>query len=770
VTLVQMLRFLLMSAQVGELLAKEGDTFVYLFPRETGPQAQFKIHSSSIASSPVLHGLLIDTASSIGSRRRARSFDGRNNLAIEDAVRNLNVNAQGAVSQTRNPPIDNQSTSDGSNESVRSLQDGPREYHLYFPTKLSSTGPELSTRDIQRLVDIRNFFAFLEGQALVRTRACPTLFLVLLSIASMLQEFEYTNIDGSTYGEAPSTAFDFLSGIEKLGDVSWSREKTIEGIILGERMRSVDLYNEAFAHGVGKYEAVQTVNPALYNQISPDTRKRLDRAYLDLSQRQRAAEIRLTEFEFPSLFAGIAASTSSMESKLVRFKAWKSHFLNLRKVVLSYYKDLHGQWPPKARSKKNNFVEGGLNRLVLKGLYNDLCGLYELLADREAITTRGINASEDKDTTNVDPTAAALRRLLGEFDRSSPPVTPPIPFDIPIRPSMATLNPSYYGIGPKEQNKLDNRKLKDYENQLVVTKSHNLIMKDKEGLWKTRAPFLDMFQAFEAKEARGKTCSQLADMRYGHWIFLYAVLQSLPMLVVDAPGLQYTDGVEYFLCEPSMGNPPWMEDAGVKREWYGVASSGHAVVLPSDLVVHGVEGIFRRSYCWTEAQKWINDSGGSIHEVSATEINRSSALSPLPPPPGFVDGELGVRPFSRGRDESRNSVGSSDGLRAESRGRSRQSQRNSIALGLEKLPISIAPASGSPSLSATGSRGVSPLGMNPYDGGRRVSSSGPSRGRRLSNGPSAVEGITGSTFDDILGNMMPEKPKESGRGLMGRFK
>ena len=662
--------------------------------------------------------------------------------------------------------MDNQSTSDGSNESVRSLADGPREYHLYFPTKLSSNGPQFSQRDLQRLVDVRNLFAFLEGQVLVRTRATPTIFHVLIAIASLLREFEFTNFDSSTYGEAANTAFGYCLAVERLGDVSQSREKTIEGIILGERMRSTELYNEAFAHAVGKYEAVTSVKPDLFSQISSNTRNRMERAFLDLTQRQRAANHCLAEFEFPSLFAGIAASTSSEESKYVRFKAWKSHFMSLRKVVLSYYKDLHGQWPPKASSKKNNFVEGGLNRLVLKGLYIDLCGLYDLLVDRESFTTRGFDASDDKDVPNVDPTAAALRRLLGEFDRSSPPVTPPIPFDIPLVPTMATLNPSYLGMGPKDQNTLATKKLKDHEYQLVVAKSHNMYAVHK-------TPFLEMYKSFEAKESRGKTCAHLADMRYGHWIFLYAVLQSLPMLVVDAPGLHYTEGVEYFLCEPSMGNPPWMEDAAVKREWYGIASSGHAVVLPSDLVVHGVEGIYRRSHCWSMASRWINEGEAAFAAPAAAEISRSDALSPLQPPPGFAGGELGVRPTAR--DEARNSVSGVDGIGGagavpERRGRSRQSQRNSIAIGLEKLPIPMGAAS--PALSAAGSRGESPAGLNLYDnGGRRVSSSGPSG----AGAPPSASEYKGSTFDDILGSMDTEQTgsgsKEAGRGkgLMGRF-
>ncbi|KAG0650714.1 hypothetical protein D0Z07_2323 [Hyphodiscus hymeniophilus] len=749
---------------VPEMQARSGDTHVYLLPRQSQLRAQFYVHSYILSSSPILYDLVVGDTSSLSSRQRGYSLDGRRNLGIEDAMRNLTYNAQAASPQPQTLLNDNISTSDGSNGSIRSGQEGSGEYHLYFPTKLSTTTPPFSARDIQRLVDVRNLFAILEGQDLVRTKETPTVFHILLAVASLLQEFQFTNVDGSTYGEAVTSSLDFLISIEGLADVSQSREKTIEGIILGERLRSIELYNEAFAHAVGKYEAIKAVNPSLYCQISSDTQNRLDRAYLDLGQRQRAAELRLTEFEFPSLFAGIAASTSSEESKIIRFKAWKSNFMSLRKAVLSYYKDLHGQWPPKASSKKNNFVEGGLNRLVLKGLYNDLCGLYEFLVDRKSLTTRGMDASEDQDNADVDPTATALRRLLGEFDRSSPPVAPPIPYDVPLVPSMATTYPSYPAMGPKEQNLLANKKLKDHENQLMMLKSHNQVKIDDDNA--PRKKFIEMFEAFEAKEARGKTCTQLIDMRYGHWIFLYAVLQSLPMLVVDVPGLRYTEGVEYFLCEPSMGNPPWMEDAAVKREWYGVANSGQAVILPSDVVNYGVESIYRRSYCWVKANQWLSESSTNpIYE--ATEIDRSTALSPLQPPPGFFGGELGPRPVSRGRDDARASVSSERGLTPESRDRSRQSQRNSIGIGLERLPIQFPHGSASPLLSATGSRGQSPAGVNLYDNsGRRVSASGPSTRAH------GAEEKRAPTFDDILGNLAPEPSKDDGRGkgVMGRFK
>lgn len=95
-------------------------------------------------------------------RARGKSFDGRDSLTIEDATRNL------AIRNTISPPYtprsnENQSTSDGTNESIRSLPAAPREAHLYFPVGLSSVGPELNPTDVQKLIDVRNLFGFLQG-------------------------------------------------------------------------------------------------------------------------------------------------------------------------------------------------------------------------------------------------------------------------------------------------------------------------------------------------------------------------------------------------------------------------------------------------------------------------------------------------------------------------------------------------------------------------------------------------------------------------------
>jgi hypothetical protein len=64
----------------------------------------------------------------------------------------------------------------------------------------------------------------------------------------------------------------------------------------------------------------------------------MERASMDLFIRLKSVRSRLEDFEFPSLFAGIANSTTSTETKTINFKAWKSAFISMRKHTMAIYK------------------------------------------------------------------------------------------------------------------------------------------------------------------------------------------------------------------------------------------------------------------------------------------------------------------------------------------------------------------------------------------------------------------------------------------------
>ena len=638
---------------------------------------------------------------------------------------------------------------------------------LYFPVAVSTASPSLSNdlelaNSIEAFLCLRNVFAFLTRQILVASPLRPTYLAVFQAIIDFLRKNQFTNLDRTNFGELAASNFEFYIEELRLADVRNNAYKMAEALVLGEQMRSTTLYNEAFVHAVGKFDAVKELPGNLYQQVSAVTRNRIERAALDLDNRLKNTRERLADFDFPSIFTGIANSTSIDETKSVHFKTWKSAYAAMRKHVLNHYKDMYGSWPPKAGSRHNEFEKNGLNRIVLQLMYKDLSDLYDLLVDRTSLTSRSMDKPSDKDANEVlDPDETiphALRRVMSEYDRSSPPVQPPIPFDTPIMPSLPSSGSTKHMFKPAKGR---SKGLSPDDMHTALDASYNADAA-KPTL------FLSSFKAFERKAGQAHTIEDLCDQRNGHWIFLYAVLQALPLLVVDAPNLRWDRGVEYFLCEPPRGGMPWAKsDHTRNRSWYGIAGGSGVVSLPTDVVNHGIEGIYRRSHCWTVAQQWagpehsfsepdgppseapparpmssVSFSTAELPVISApaadpTPINTPHVSSPLL---GTVSGPS---PATHERLVSQDRLGSPDlsaspSMAIDSPAGPRQlsSNRNSaVFLGLEALPI---PA------------GVSPEGLGPPGAvsGRRLSVHDPSK-----------------SFEDIITQVEAEQKQEKEKAL-----
>lgn len=652
----------------------DGNCLVHLYPKSSGKGASFKVDSAIFASSPMLTKLAFGD---IYSNAAVVSGD-RKQMPLETHASRLSVNDPGTPPMS--PKRGTEATSSTSSRDSRgrySTFSDAQEATLYLPIKLGSesaqspaaatSGDKAASEDLQTLVDYRNFFAFLCGQSLIATERRSSFFGIFMTIAGILKSFQFTNVDQSTYGEVAASSFD--NYVEELGlaDVRASREKTIEGIVLGERMKSVLLYNEAFTHGVGKHEDLLALKSPKFNMISPITQNRLTRAAMDLEKRVSSIRLTMTDFEFPFLFSGIMSSKTSIERKEgVRFDQWKEHFLGMRKFVMGMYKQRYGDWPPKASSKKNTLETSGLNRLVLRDVYHDMSSLYDLLVDRNHLTTRtidGINEDGGRD----EPVVRGMRAVLSEYDRSSPPVKPPVPFDVPRFPSLHTVRKDFGTGDAKKDAKATQKKLKDDEVLAILRAS-----------WNGDAPvtpFVDAFREMEKRAARGCSIKELEDLRIGQWIFMYVVLQALPMLACDAPGLKWTKAVEYFLCEPPRSGVPWADPnlaAGSnRRTWFSVGGAGGGVVsLPSDVVEHGVEGIYRRSHCWVMAEKWAADNpilSEALHLQQSGGGNEFDQALPAPP-----SGNDLLRPDSRTSNRS---------------GGGRNKRYSSLGIGLEALPL-----------------------------------------------------------------------------------
>lgn len=720
--------FLTNGERIPELWDEAGDVYVFLGSRASRYGPSFKVTSYVISPSRVFNEMIQADANITNSRGRdrERSHGGQANLM-----------AQGDYLQF---------TSTGGAQA-------PGEANIYLDILESSGSP-----DVERLVSARNMFAFLTGQPLVYTSKNPNVFKALLQIATLLKDFGFSSYDGTSFGGPVDVAFDACIEQYNLGDIRHSREKTIEALILGEHMRSAQLYTEGFVHAVGKYDGICALRSPLWDMVSTSTRLRVERAHLDLKNRQKNIEIRLEAFEVPSLFAGVASSTTYGEYQDVHFKEWQKNYLKIRSFVLGYYKELLGSWPPKARSKKNPFSESGLHRMCLKTLYSDMCGLYDLLVDRESITPRVMDqlVSETSEASS-DPKVSALRRMLTEYDQSAPPVLPPVPYDVPKLPSMTAIREDYNELPPQAQAQFD-RNIQPHELLLILIKSRNI---DTDQI--KHIGFLNAFKEFEQKEAKGCSPQDLVDQRIGYWLFVYVVIQALPMLVVDAPGLGYTEGVEYFLCQPPQGNFPWMEDVGeVRKVWYEVAGGQNIVELSADVVMFSVEATYHRSHCWLAAKQWEAEAAMAPHNtlpVNSTTAAQAAhfhpvqaALSPLEPPRAvFQDLDPMSSPVSAPRSDASSPYHSSPPLQPV------RGSRNAS-------PAALSRASGHPHRSSI-AVGPVPLNYLPSDYHTSDGQYGPRSRSRGGSGSSSRPGSTSSRHhvprNGSIGNGLNQLAKDS---------
>ncbi|EEH09743.1 conserved hypothetical protein [Histoplasma capsulatum G186AR] len=624
---------LLNGEKVDELWDDYADTFVYLFPQNANRGPSFKVDSSIFVSSSILTFLARGTDPTPKFKRRT----------IPEELPQLNLPATGSL------PVHNQigyleddrSSSVGRISGDYSFDEPLQPLHLYVPvpleSDLSNPNSALVDADIDMLVLFRNLFAFLIGQCLIGTPGNPSVSDVFMEISGILSKFEFTNLDGSGFGETATSSFAAYCDELRIYDVRKSREKILEAIILGERMKFFPLYREGFIHGVGRLKNEDFNNPK-YLLISDLSRENIEKGSNALRKELEIIQTKLNDFDFPSLFAGIANSNTLNGAKQVRFKNWKNAFLALRKDVKSYYAKRFGAWPPKAGSERNQSEKSGLNRLVLMELYQDFSDLYDMLVDRTSLTTRTVDMAMMNECNTTDPqdlTIRVLRQMMSEYDRSTPPVQPPVPFDLPLMPSILSIRKK---MDPEMESKERIKKLAPGEASEILFSSYN------HTSIKPTA-FLANFMHFEREQAKEKekSCDDLADLRCGQWLFMYAVLQSLPRVIIDAPDVRFTQEVDYFLSIAPWGGMPWCrDDSKSGRTWFGVADGSAVVSLPNASVTNAPDSAYRRSHCWEVAMKWANQQqmlspamldGGEAEKRFQGQNSASVIGGTVPPPP-----------------------------------------------------------------------------------------------------------------------------------------
>ncbi|KAI5797848.1 hypothetical protein DFH27DRAFT_560464 [Peziza echinospora] len=595
------------SPPLPDLWNPTGDVLVYLCAPgdllSPGLRPAFRISSNPLLFA-TLQSFLVDTGN--GSRSPQSGIEGIAEEPSDDAA-DGNNNVQNElffdIPTSKEP-------------APKSLTDEeiPARYALYY------TRIDPSRRDQVAILDVRNLFAFLDHKCLVACAERINAFQILERL--YLQLFIEPSVTSAIQGTPPTTPGSgngrpglYLPTIDelptkimlaethleyyinelRLDDVRPMRKSTdgprsgdgrlrdsVEAMYLGEKWRSARLFLEGYLHTAGRWETVKDQKHPLLDYLAPATLSKLDLAAIDLENRRAALANRFTglsgDFAYPAIFAGVG--------KYPVWKPAKSAFAETRKLLIAHLKWVYGSWAPKAGKRGKGGGRGGetggLNREVIRRVERDVGRLWELLVDWEA--PRDVHEFvADVDNSNSgsgDERTNDLRALLEEFDRASPPIQPRPIFDMPRLPAPPPTTPN-------SSNKKASKKIKTSEAATTLLHaSWNKLETSPhgpDGDEGTASYLVEEFKRVEIASAQGHTIEEIQEQRRGRWIFIYAVMQSLPMLVVDAPIARWTDGCEYFLCIGWKGALlPWEERTsagGVSGK--KVIGSSNASVTPT---------------------------------------------------------------------------------------------------------------------------------------------------------------------------------------------
>lgn len=655
--------------QAKDLWFENGDTLVYLTAQDSANpkyrEPVFRIHSCSLMFH-ALSACVVDNTSDLNQPSDDPPHPHRSQFAPTDLFLDVPTLGESSPGGSRSSyGTAPEGTARNSYASATSqVADGAQQqayetpqgvmYRVYYPVidddspsrptspKRANKKPKSSMADagdrLQRLIDARNLFAFLQRTSLVASQKKPLTFDILSRLFILLNLPQADDSRISLAGAHLQSYIDDLS----LDDVRKDDDAIVETLVLGEMWHSVRLYHEAFIHATGRWEAIEN-HPGL-TMVSNTTRSRLDRAHINLHQiRLINIKNRIANFEFPSVWVG--------DGRYPEYKSWKQGYERMRSLVMSHMKHVFGAWPPRPGryGKGGGTTEnGGLNRIVLRRLYDDVCAIYDLTVDREwlhgeRIHFEGTQAGEDATTasSSSDQSAEAkekndrhrktMRSIMAEFDKSSVPVQPEMPFDLPRLPYRLSSATRRKKVGFLA---MFSKKFKAEETNEMLRGSYNADALQRYSDSHLVRTFMEMEREF----GMNRTIEELIGARRGAWIFTYCLLQSLVLVVVDGQGLRAGDGVEYFLCENVKGVSPWEKGANKRQtrmsgmflsggpgsSFYSTAGISSAAQVAASLAINTddeIEMTYRRSHCWLIAEEWRLVRAGSegYHDAGGGE-------------------------------------------------------------------------------------------------------------------------------------------------------
>ena len=404
-------------------------------------------------------------------------------------------------------------------------------------------------------------------------------------------------------------------------------------LVFAEKFQLGELWREAFCHCVGMLNQMEGGKE--YTEISPITKALIDRALLEIQVRTGNADSRLATFQYDDVWP-----TNSFT-----FPSSKIAFERFQKFLIKHYQSRFGAWPPPPPQKNlntgggwgfglggGNSATGAFSRQIYLQLQRDFAALYDYLVDKDVsweyplsgnssstpmigagISTTtlggGVNlknkpkiVSPNRKHFRADDDNLPLTDILIGFDRTNG--FPHIPHPYPLVPelrsmlrqgtsgaigmqNMAHQHPKHGFLAkrsPTNPNTLSSSAVATMDKAAALalsesTNIHSLLSRTASN------ELVDAFTKHEKERTNGEFTP--AEGRKGRWILIYGVLQTLATVAGDAPGLKYTEGVEYFLNSKLRGTPPWVNGG-----------------LPAEEVPGGIDDHHTRSHCWTVMGSW----------------------------------------------------------------------------------------------------------------------------------------------------------------------
>ncbi|KAF7918594.1 hypothetical protein EAE99_008788 [Botrytis elliptica] len=320
-------------------------------------------------------------------------------------------------------------------------------------------------------------------------------------------------------------------------------------------------WHEAFVHCAGMYNQVASL-PSWKN-VSPATKLMLDKASVETLSQVAYCEDLLARFDYGSYWPEALGhhGVSSREA-----------FVRLQGFFRDHYSDMFGTWPPMPPDSRS--VDGWLTRLIVRTLAADFYALYDYVVDRKVVWN-GSSKMNSRRSNIVRLGSPEFRPnshdcdfvgLIERFD--SHHNIPSIPH--PYAQLPQSCPPTLGRITQLEARK----------SALAYTEATNIFLlgDEYEG-----NEMVEAYMQWEKTDRIGEYDPRSA--RRARWVLVYFILQTLSTLVVDTPGLDYSDGVEYFLSGRIEQQPAWIEDQSLRQQ------AEHS-----------------RSHCWTVSSAWRKQS------------------------------------------------------------------------------------------------------------------------------------------------------------------